>query len=74
MHGDTQLSKSSPLKHIKSFLSEYSPEYKYKWVVLDNEMNFTTILKSIIFSKSLPTNPDASFENGPVECDHCTVS
>ena len=28
LHGDTRLSKSSPLKYLESFLVEYSPECK----------------------------------------------
>ena len=35
LHGDTCLSKYSPLKYIESFIAEYSPECENKWVVLD---------------------------------------
>ena len=35
LHGDTRLSKASPLAWLESFLSEYSPECKNKWVVMD---------------------------------------
>ena len=36
LHGDTRLTKVSPLKYLESFLTEYSPEFKNKWVVMDN--------------------------------------
>ena len=35
LHDDICLSKSSPLKYLESFLQQYSPECKNKWVVLD---------------------------------------
>ena len=35
LHGDTRLSKASPVSWLESFLSEYSPECKNKWVVMD---------------------------------------
>ena len=35
LHGDTCLSKASLVAWLESFLSEYSPECKNKWVVMD---------------------------------------
>lgn len=35
IHGDTRLSKDSPLKYLESFLTEYSPECKNEWVAMD---------------------------------------
>ena len=35
LHGNTQLSKASPVEWLESFLSEYSSECKNKWVVMD---------------------------------------
>ena len=35
LHGDTRLSKSSPVKYLESFLQQYFPECKNKWVILD---------------------------------------
>ena len=35
LHGDTRLSKSSPVKYLESFLQQYSPQCSNKWVVLD---------------------------------------
>ena len=37
LHGDTRLSKSSLVKYLESFLQQYSPECKNKWVALDQE-------------------------------------
>ena len=36
LHGDTRLTKASPLKYLEYFLKEYSPECKNKWVIMDN--------------------------------------
>jgi len=35
LHGDTRLTKASPVKYFESFLSEYSPNCRNKWVVMD---------------------------------------
>ena len=35
LHGDTRVSKASPLRHLKSFLDTCSPDCKDKWVVMD---------------------------------------
>ena len=35
LHGDICLSKTSLVAWLESFLSEYSPECKNKWVVMD---------------------------------------
>ena len=37
LRGDTRLSKSFPVKYLESFLQQYSPECKNKWVVLDQD-------------------------------------
>ena len=34
-HGDTRLSKASPIKYLESFLQEYSPNVSNKFVVLN---------------------------------------
>ena len=36
LHGDTRMLKASPIKYLKSFLKEYSPNVSNKFVVLDN--------------------------------------
>ena len=65
LHGDTRLTKTSPLKYLESFLTEYSPECKNKWVVMDQGDNLYINPKiCILFSKFgyeiLPTSPDSS--------------
>jgi hypothetical protein len=35
LHGDVRLSKASPVKYFESFLSEYSPNIRDKWVIMD---------------------------------------
>lgn len=35
MLGDCWLSKASPIKYLKSFLAQYSPTHKKKWVMMD---------------------------------------
>jgi hypothetical protein len=35
LHGDVHLSKASPVKYFESFLSEYLPNVRDKWVVMD---------------------------------------
>jgi hypothetical protein len=35
LHGNTRLTKASPVKYFESFLSEYSPNCRNKWVVMD---------------------------------------
>ena len=79
LHGDTRLSKSSPVKYLESFLQQYSPECKNKWVVLDqggelygnpDVQNLFTRYNYTIY----PTGADSSSQNGPIERAHRTVS
>ena len=71
LHGDTRLSKASPLKYLKSFLSEYTPECKDKLVVLDqgSELYGNDKIKNLFCRfgyKIYPTSPNGSFQNGPL--------
>merc|ERR1711884_797937 len=79
LHGDTRLTKASPLKYLESFLKEYSPECKNKWVVMDNGdklysnpkiWNIFATFGYEIYS----TIKDSSNQNRPVEQAHCAVS
>ena len=79
LHGDTRLTKASPLKYLESFLKEYSPECKNKWVVMDNGGKLYSNPKiwnlfATFGYEIYPTSPDSSNQNGPVERAHCTVS
>ena len=79
LYGDTCLSKSSHVIYLESFLQQYSPECKNKWVVLDqggelygnpDVCNLFTRYNYTIY----PTGGDSSSQNGPVERAHHTVS
>ena len=79
LYGDTRLRKSSPLKYLESFIAEYSPGYKNKWVVLEQGGEiYNKLAVKNLFQKYgyeiLPTSPDASHQNGPVERVYCTIS
>ena len=79
LHGDTCLTKASPLKYLESFLNEYSPECKNKWVVMDNGGKlFSNPKIQNLFSRFgyeiYPTSPDSSNQNGPIEYTRRTVS
>ena len=79
LHGDTRLTKASPLKYLESFLKEYSPECKNKWVVMDNgvELYSNPKIQNLFATFGYEiylTSPDSSNQNGPVERAHRTVS
>ena len=79
LHGDTRLSKSSPVKYLESFLQQYSPKYKNKWVVLNQggelygHLDVRNLFKRYNY-EIFPTGADSSSQNGPVKRAHCTVS
>jgi hypothetical protein len=79
LHGDVRLSKASPVKYFESFLSEYLPNVRDKWVVMDQggELYNNPLVRNV-FKKHkytiYPTGADNSSQNGPVERSHCTVS
>ena len=78
LHGDTRLSKSSPLKYLESFLQQYSPECKNKWVILNQggelygNLDVCNLFKRYQY-EIFPTGSDSSSQNGPVEQAHRTV-
>ena len=79
LHGDTRLSKASPVKWFEAFLQQYSPECQNKWVVMDqggelyNNPEVRTLFKRYNY-EIYPTGADSSNQNGPVERSHRTVS
>ena len=79
LHGDTRLSKSSPVKYLESFLQQYSPQCENKWVVLDQggelygNPEVQNLFKRYKY-EIYPTGADSSSQNGPVERAHRTVS
>ena len=64
LHGDTCFSKAFPVAWLESFLSEYSPEYKNKWVAMDqggelfNNPKVVTLFRSYGY-EVLPTGADS---------------
>ena len=79
LHGDTRVSKASPLKYLESFLQEYSPNVPNKFVVLDQggELYRNPAILNLFRRykyRVYPTGADASFQNGPVERAHRTVA
>ena len=78
-HGDTRLSKASPIKYLECFLQEYSPNVSNKFVVLDQggELYCNPEVLNLFQNykhKVFPTGADSSFQNGPVERGHQTVA
>ena len=66
------------MKYLESFLSEYSPKCKDKWVVLDqgSKLYGNAKIKNLFQSfgyKIYPTSFDGSSGNGPVERSHRTI-
>ena len=79
LHGDTRLTKASPLKYLESFLKEYFSKCKNKWVVMDNgcKLYSNPKIQNLFTSFSYeiyPTRPDSSNQNSLVEQEHCMVS
>jgi hypothetical protein len=79
LHGDVRLSKASPVKYFESFLSEYSPNVRDKWVVMDQggELYNNPLVRNVFKKYNYtiyPTGADNSSQNGPVERSHRTVS
>ncbi|GAX10430.1 hypothetical protein FisN_21Lu161 [Fistulifera solaris] len=78
-HGDTRLSKASPIHWLDHFLSEHKPSCRGKYVFLDQggELYHNPAVLSV-FAKHgytvCPTGADASNQNGPVERAHLTIA
>jgi hypothetical protein len=72
LHGDVRLSKASPVKYFESFLSEYSPNVRDKWVVMDQggELYNNPLVRNVFKKYKFtiyPTGAVNSSQNGPVE-------
>ena len=79
LHGDTRMSKASPLKYLESFLKEYSPNVSNKFVVLDqgSELYRNPEIRNLFRRynyRVYPTGADSSSSNGSVERAHRTVA
>ena len=79
LHGNCQTSKASPVKYLESFLQEYSPTCDDKFVMLDQggELYCNPEIRNLFQKFRYDVRcigADASNQNGPVECAHCTIS
>ena len=77
-HSDTRLSKSSPVKYLESYLPQYSPECKNKWVVLEQggELYGNPEVQNLFKwyqYEFFPIGSDSLSQNGLVELAHRTV-
>ena len=78
-HGDTRVSKGSPLEWLDHFLKHHSPNINGKYVYLDQggELYHNPKVRRIFKMYDYdvrPTGNDASNQNGPVERAHLTVA
>lgn len=78
-HGDTRVSKATPLEWLRQFLRKHSPTCDDKYVYLDQGGELYNNPKVLALFKRFeyevrPTGADASNQNGPVERGHLTVA
>jgi hypothetical protein len=78
-HGDTRLSKGSPIHWMRHFLENHAPKCPSKYVYLDQggELYHNPEVRRLFqrFGYDVrPTGADASNQNGPVERGHLTVA
>ena len=79
LHGDTRVSKASPIEWLRHFLSNHSPRMPGKYVFLDQggELYGNPLIRKLFkdFDYDIrPTGADSSNQNGPVERAHRTVA
>ena len=79
LHGETRISKASPLKWLRNFLKAHAPDCEGKYVVLDQggELYNNPEVRDLFgeFDYEIrPTGADSSNQNGPVERAHLTVA
>jgi histone deacetylase 1/2 len=77
-HGDTRVSKATPLNWIRDFLEDYSPDCPDKYVYMDQggELYRNPEVRKLFkqFKYEIrPTGADSSNQNGPVERAHLNV-
>jgi hypothetical protein len=78
-HGDTRVSKASPISWLRDFLENHAPTCDGKYVYLDqggelyHNPEVYRLFKRFGYDVR-PTGADASNQNGPVERGHLTVS
>ena len=79
LHGDTRVSKGTPLSWMRAFLKAHTPRIAGKYVYLDqggelyHNPEVNKLFKEFNYEVR-PTGADASNQNGPVERSHRTVA
>lgn len=78
-HGDTRVTKASPLDWLETFLRNHAPNCHGKYVFLDQGGELYANPKVVDLFKRFgyairPTGADASNQNGPVERGHLAVA
>ena len=77
-HGDTHVSKASPINWLRDFQEKHAPTFPDKYVFMDQGgelYNIPEVRKLFTrFGYELrPTGADASNQNAPAECGHLVV-
>ena len=79
LHGDTRVSKATPIEWLRQFLTDHDPNVPDKYVFMDQggelyrNPEVQELFKSFGY-QIRPTGADASNQNGPVERAHRTVA
>jgi hypothetical protein len=79
LHGDTRISKGSPLEWLRKFLETHAPQCPDKYVYMDQggELYKNPKVRQLFteFDYDIrPTGADSSNQNGPTERAHLTVA
>jgi len=77
-HGDTRISKASPIHWLCHFFTQYNHICHEKYVCLDQggEIFGNHEVRNLFTRQGYPIRPtgaDASHQNGPVECSNRSV-
>ncbi|MCE2996259.1 MAG: hypothetical protein LW863_11705 [Flammeovirgaceae bacterium] len=78
-HGETRVSKASPIAWIRNFLQQHAPPCDGKYVFLDQggELYRNPKIRSLFTTygyETRPTGAGASHQNGPVERAHLNIA
>ena len=79
LHGDTRVSKATPLAWLRHFLENHAPRVPNKYCYMDQggELYHNPAVRQLFKKHGYelkPTGADASNQNGPVERAHLTVA
>ena len=79
LHGDTRISKGTPIEWLRRFLTNHSPKIPDKYIFVDqggelyHNPEFVELCHEFQYVVR-PTGADASNQNGPVERAHLTLA